>query len=381
MSFEYYIQSGGKKLRCGYTTGTCAALAAAGATQFLLSKRIPDVLSIMTPKGIRVTVEPKFCRMEGDYACCAIEKDGGDDADVTNGAWIEACVCLTDDHGIQIEGGPGVGRVTRAGLDQPVGQAAINSVPRRMIQDAVQQICRSWGFEGGVRVVVRVPDGEKLAPKTFNPHLGIEGGISILGTSGIVEPMSTQALVDTIAISLRQARAQGAKRIVLTPGNYGEAFLTQTGMDQMGIPIIKCSNFIGDALDEIAVLEFEEVLLVGHAGKLVKLAGGIMNTHSRWADCRSELFCAHAAICGASQQICSQVMDAVTVDECIAVLDKVGLRQMVLESLLQEIERHLYRRAAGAYRIGAVLFTNQFGFLGQTKEAAKILAQWEAIKK
>lgn len=380
MAFEHYIQSGGQRLRCGYTTGTCAALAAAGAAQLLLSGKAPAALSLMTPKGLRVTVEPEYCRLVGEIAFCAVRKDGGDDADATDGAQIEARVTRTQQPGIVIDGGPGVGRVTQPGLDQPVGAAAINRVPRQMIEQEVLSVCRANGCEGGLHVEICVPGGEELAKKTFNPQLGIQGGVSILGTSGIVEPMSTQALIDTVALALRQAQAQGSRRVVLTPGNYGEAFLQEGGVELGQVPVVKCSNFIGDALDEAAVLGFQDVLLVGHAGKLIKLAGGIMNTHSRWADCRTELFCAHAAICGASRQVCSELMQAATVDRCIELLDAAQLRGPVLDSLLQAVEDHLLRRAAGAYRVGAVLFTNQYGLLGQTSTAQAIRNDWKETK-
>ncbi|MFR1785319.1 MAG: cobalt-precorrin-5B (C(1))-methyltransferase CbiD [Ruthenibacterium lactatiformans] len=372
MPFEHYIQSGGKRLRCGYTTGTCAALAAAGAARLLLGGRAPESVTLTTPGGLPVTAAPRYCRMAGETACCAVEKDGGDDIDATHGALIEARVERAAQPGVVIDGGPGVGRVTKPGLDQPVGAAAINRVPRRMIEQAVRAVCDALNWDGGLRVTICVPEGAALAKKTFNPQLGIEGGISILGTSGIVEPMSMQALIDTVALSLRQARAQGAARVLLTPGNYGVDFLREQGLDAAGAPVVKCSNFIGDALDEAAALGFADVLLVGHIGKLAKLAGGVMNTHSRYADCRTELLCAHAAVCGASQKTCAALLDAATTDACIALLDEAGLRAPVLDSLLRAVERHLVRRAAGAYRRwSAVLFSNEYGLLGRTASAAE----------
>ena len=256
MPFEHYIQSGGKRLRCGYTTGTCAALAAAGAARLLLGGRAPESVTLTTPGGLPVTAAPRYCRMAGETACCAVEKDGGDDIDATHGALIEARVERAAQPGVVIDGGPGVGRVTKPGLDQPVGAAAINRVPRRMIEQAVRAVCDALNWDGGLRVTICVPEGAALAKKTFNPQLGIEGGISILGTSGIVEPMSMQALIDTVALSLRQARAQGAARVLLTPGNYGVDFLREQGLDAAGAPVVKCSNFIGDALDEAAALGF-----------------------------------------------------------------------------------------------------------------------------
>ncbi len=377
MAFEHYINSGGKRLRCGYTTGTCAALAAAGATELLLTGRAPEQVHLMTPKGILVEEETQGCQMEGAGAVCGIRKDAGDDIDATAGLVIFARVERVTAAEITIEGGEGVGRVTKPGLDQPVGAAAINRVPREMIAQEVEAVCAAHRYRGGIQVTIFVPNGEQVAKKTFNPNLGVEGGISILGTSGIVEPMSMQALVDTISIELRQAAALKAKGVILTPGNYGMDFLQEQGMDRLDIPIVKCSNFIGEALDEGGAQEFSEILLVGHVGKLVKIAGGIMNTHSRWADCRTELFCAYGAICGAEQTVCCKLMGAATADQCITILKEAGLWERVLDKLLEAIQRHLDRRAAGRFQVGAVLFSNQFGTLGHTQGAKEILKAWK----
>lgn len=377
MAFEHYIYSGGKKLRCGFTTGTCAALASSGAAQKLLTGRWPETVALTTPKGLRVEVPLEGCRMEENTALCGVRKDAGDDIDRTAGALICAAVTLTDGGKIEIDGGIGVGRVTKPGLDQPLGAAAINHVPRQMIAQALEEVRRAAGEHCGFRVVISVPEGEAIASKTFNPVLGIVGGISILGTSGIVEPMSMQALIDTIALELRSYRAQGCRRVILTPGNYGMDFLQDQGLDKLGIPIVKCSNFIGDALDEVLAQGYEGALLVGHVGKLAKLAGGIMNTHSRFADCRTELFCAHAAVCGAGQEVCRRLMEAATSEACLDILEECSLRQPVMDSLIRAVEQHLLRRSEGAYRVGAILFSTQYGILGMTPEAQEILKQWK----
>lgn len=377
MAFEHYIRSGQKQLRCGYTTGTCAALAAAGAAWLLLRGKCPETLNLMTPKGLPVTVQPARCNGSDTLAECAVRKDAGDDADVTDGMEVVATVQRIPGEAIQIDGGTGVGRVTKPGLDQPVGNAAINRVPRLMIEQQVRAVCDECGYDGGLSVVISIPDGERLAKRTFNPMLGVKGGLSILGTSGIVEPMSEQAIVDTIAVEQRQAAAAGAKQLILTPGNYGMDFLRAQGWLSREVPVVKCSNFIGDALDIAVTQQFETVLLVGHIGKLVKLAGGVMNTHSLYADCRTELFCAYAAVCGGSQSLCQSLLSAATTDACIALLDEQQLREPVMSAILEAIQTHLDRRVAGAYRVGALLFSNQYGMLGQTKAAKEILRQWE----
>lgn len=378
---EHYIETGGKRLRCGYTTGTCAALAAAAAAQMLFSGSAPKKVGLMTPKGIPVEVSPVHCVLEQDAARCAVVKDAGDDIDATAGAEIFAEVKRRKEPGILIQGGKGVGRVTKPGLDQPVGEAAINRVPRQMIQAAVEQVMEDLGESGGLEITISVPEGEDIAKKTFNPQLGIEGGISIIGTSGIVEPMSLQALLDTKKIELRQAVARDPKRIIFTPGNYGQAFLREhLAGEAADVPVVVCSNFIGELLDTASAAGLGQVLLVGHMGKLVKLAGGIMNTHSRYADCRTELFCAHAAVCGGTGELCQALMAAPTSDACVELLREAGLWEAVCHSLLAAIQRQLDRRTGADCQAGAVLFSNVYGLLGMTEKGAEILKDWKEKK-
>ena len=375
--FEHYIRSGRRLLRCGYTTGTCAALGAAGAARLLLTGRAPESVGLRTPKGIVVEVAPRFCRATADGAECAIVKDGGDDADATTGLPVIAAVTLCPDapRTVTIDGGAGVGRVTKPGLDQPVGAAAINHVPRQMITEALLREADAVGYGGGFAVVISIDGGAEAARRTFNPHIGVDGGLSVLGTSGIVEPMSQQALLDTLQLEIHQA-ALKSKRLILAPGNYGLDYLASHLPELREIPIVKISNFVGEALDMAAAEQFGELLLVGHVGKLVKLAGGIMNTHSRQADCRTELFCAHAAICGADAATCRALLDAATTDACLDILAEAGLKAPVMASLLDAVQAHLDRRAAGAFEVGAVLFSNQAGPLGQTKTADALLKKW-----
>ena len=375
--FEHYVRSGQKLLRCGYTTGTCAALAATGAARLLLTGTVPESISLQTPKGIVVEVAPLFCRRTAAGAECAIEKDGGDDVDVTTGLPVIAAVELRQDPAITLQGGKGVGRVTKPGLDQPVGEAAINHVPRQMIESALRAEAEAAGYPGGFGVTISIQGGEEVARRTFNPHIGVEGGLSVLGTSGIVEPMSQQAILDTIQLEMDQAALANPRQLILAPGNYGLDYLRDAYPEFAGIPVVKISNFIGDTLDMAATAGFKEVLLVGHVGKLCKLAGGIMNTHSHTADCRTELFCAHAALCGADRALCARLMDAATTDACLDLLDQAQLRVPVLESLLAAIQLHLDRRAAGTFRVGAVLFSNQHGPLGTTQTAKELLEQWK----
>lgn len=380
MAFEEYIHQGGQKLRLGYTTGSCAALAAKAAALTLLSGEPAEISVLTTPRGLEVNVPVEEVAQGPGWASCAVRKDAGDDPDVTDGVLVYARVEKTDDSGLTIEGGEGVGRVTRPGLDQPVGEAAINRVPREMIAREVEAVCRQWGYSGGLRVTVSIPAGEALAAQTFNPRLGIEGGLSVLGTSGIVSPMSESALLGTIRAEMAMQAAEGAKKLILTPGNYGEAFISSYP-DLPRWPYVKCSNFIGDALDMAREFGFETLLLVGHAGKLVKLAGGVMNTHSRVADCRLELVALHAALAGADRRQVQEVLAAVSVEEAVDRLTTAGLWAATLEGLLGEIQRHLEFRAAGAFEIGAVLFTNRHGFLGATRKAEAIIKEDNSNRK
>ena len=377
MTFEHYRRSGTKMLRCGYTTGTCAALAAAAACRMLLTGKVPETESLMTAKGIPVEVAIEHFGFDEHGAWAAVPKDAGDDVDVTDGMLIRADVCLAMQPGIHIDGGKGVGRVTKPGLDQPVGNAAINSGPRKMISDAVLKVFDALDREDiSVNITISVPEGEEAAKKTFNPNLGIEGGISILGTTGIVEPMSEQALVDTIEVELNQI-ALASKELIITPGNYGSSYIQEHDLESLHIPVLKFSNFLGETMDMISATEINTVLLVAHVGNLSKVAAGIMNTHSKYADGRNEIFCAHAAICGAGTSLCQELMEAATTDACIELLDKAGLKDKTIHSILQAVQKKLEHRAAGNYRVGALMFSNVYGLLGKTDIAEEILKEWE----
>ena len=282
---EQCIEKDGKKLRLGYTTGSCAAAAAKAAAWMLLTGSRKETITLDTPKGIRLELAVKEITMERGSVSCAIEKDSGDDPDVTKGTLIFATVTYADTSGVTIDGGFGIGRVTKRGLDQPVGNAAINSVPRQMIRENVEEVMTLADYHGGLSVVISAPEGEMLAKKTFNPRLGIVGGISILGTTGIVEPMSEKALVDTIRVELNQRKVGGAEYVLLTPGNYGSDFIhNELGLDLK--VAVQVSNFIGEALDICKELGFKGAMLIGHVGKLVKIAGGMMKTPSKYGDCR-----------------------------------------------------------------------------------------------
>lgn len=369
---EEYLIKDGKKLRLGYTTGSCAAAAAKAAAWMLLTGQRKEQIQIRTPKGITLDLQVCDIRMEPERVSCATEKDSGDDPDVTKGMHITATVSRRREPGVLIDGGKGVGRVTKPGLDQPVGNAAINSVPRQMIRENVDEVCRAADYHGGLDVVISAPGGEEIARKTFNPRLGIEGGISILGTSGIVEPMSEEALVGSIQVEIRQKVASGARYLLVTPGNYGETFLRE----HMTLPFsesVKCSNFVGQTIDMAQQLGVKGILFVAHIGKFVKVAAGIMNTHSRWADGRGEILAANALRAGISREAALEILEAATTEEALSVVVREGLLDAVMEQLTTRIHDHLNRRAGANCLLGAVLYSNQWGYLGQTESAEELI--------
>lgn len=369
---EEYLIKDGKKLRLGYTTGSCAAAAAKAAAWMLLTGQRKERIQLQTPKGITLDLQVCDIRMEPERVSCATEKDSGDDPDVTKGMHITATVSRRREPGVLIDGGKGVGRVTKPGLDQPVGNAAINSVPRQMIRENVDEVCRAADYHGGLDVVISAPGGEEIARKTFNPRLGIEGGISILGTSGIVEPMSEEALVGSIQVEIRQKVASGARYLLVTPGNYGETFLRE----HMTLPFsesVKCSNFVGQTIDMAQQMGVKGILFVAHIGKFVKVAAGIMNTHSRWADGRGEILAANALRAGISREAALEILEAATTEEALSVVVREGLLDAVMEQLTTRIHDHLNRRAGANCLLGAVLYSNQWGYLGQTESAEELI--------
>ena len=368
---EHYIEKDGKRLRLGYTTGSCAAAAAKAAAWMLLTGSRKETITLDTPKGIRLELAVKEITMGSGSVSCAIEKDSGDDPDVTKGTLIFATVTYAGAPGVTIDGGFGIGRVTKRGLDQPVGNAAINSVPRQMIRENVEEVMTLADYHGGLSVVISAPEGEMLAKKTFNPRLGIVGGISILGTTGIVEPMSEKALVDTIRVELNQRKVAGAEYVLLTPGNYGSDFIhNELGLD-MKIAV-QVSNFIGDALDICKELGFKGALLIGHVGKLVKIAGGMMNTHSKYGDCRMEILAAHAGAAGVPAEMLAEILECVACDDVLRILQDTPYYEKTLSRVTNRVAFHLQRRGDEMVT-GALLFSKEYGILGKSGNADELL--------
>lgn len=369
-----YVTFQHKKLRCGYTTGSCAAGAAKAATKMLLTGTEVEEIALQTPKGILLHLAVEDISMEADSVTCAIRKDGGDDIDATDGILVYATVRRSGEPGVSVDGGKGVGRVTKPGLDQPIGNAAINSTPRRMIAENVQEICEEYHYGDGISVEISVPDGEKVAQKTFNPRLGIVGGISILGTSGIVMPMSETALLDSMRAEMKMLRANGGEYLVITPGNYGEAF----SREMPGLDLtyeMKCSNFVGATIDMAEELGVKGILFISHIGKFIKVSGGIMNTHSHEADCRAELMAAAAVRAGADLEPVRRILETTTTEDALSVLAEYGkeLYDRTMAEVCRKIEFYLDARSRGKMELGAVIFSSTRGKLGETSRVPDLI--------
>ena len=411
MELNEYIEKGGQKLRLGYTTGSCAAAAAKAAALMLLTGQRVLQVQLKTPKGLDLILEIEdICFWNEKNAVsnscphavsCAVRKDSGDDPDITNHALIYAKAARSDIPGIRIDGGEGVGRVTKPGLDQPVGNAAINSTPRRMIREAVLQVMESslpevnhpktdsldfasdqnrdpaQSIPRGLDITISVPQGRELAAKTFNPKLGIEGGISILGTSGIVEPMSDQALLDTIRVEIRVRKEEGLTILPAAPGNYGKNFF----LEKYGFSLdtsVTASNFIYDTVKMAADAGFTKMLFVGHIGKLVKVAGGIRNTHSQYGDHRMEILTeiAESFIDRNSSDyigLRSALADCVMTDEAIRILKEYDIAEEVLSEMTRRIQAVMQEWAQGKMQVQVVVFSNVHGELGRTEKALEYM--------
>ena len=431
---DTFVYKDHKKLRCGYTTGTCAALAAQGAVRFLLTGSWKETEEIMTPKGILVAVSLEKKSSGDGWAECAVRKDAGDDYDVTNGILVYARAEFVKDKNfyqkvqmshlessesgaagekenpglrledgsqqekekpdqqnaessetlIEIDGGIGIGRVTKPGLDQPVGAAAINSVPRKMIRDGVYALLEEAGEFLPVSITISVPAGVEAAKKTFNPVLGIEGGISVLGTSGIVEPMSEEALVETIRTHLNVLRAEGRKWVIAVPGNMGAGFLkgylteqnkTSVGsMEAFMNSLVTMSNFVGRTIDITAELGFSGIMIAGHMGKLVKIGNGIMNTHSREADGRMDTMLSCALSAGTEDlELLRKIQGSNTTDEVMDHLKQAGILDDTIKVFLKRAAWHLAHRSRAEVKTGMIVFGTKGEYLGETEDADMIL--------
>ncbi|KFD24030.1 cobalt-precorrin-5B (C(1))-methyltransferase CbiD [Yokenella regensburgei] len=329
--FDAPVWHNGKALRKGYTTGSCATAAAKVAALMVLRQHVIRQISIVTPSGVTLCLNVESPHIEGEQAVAAIRKDGGDDVDATHGMLIFARVTLNSSGAIVLSGGEGVGTVTRKGVGLPVGSAAINRTPRQTIEAAVREVI---GPARGAEVHIFAPEGEARAQKTYNARLGILGGISIIGTTGIVTPMSEESWKRSLSLELEIKRAAGLERVVLVPGNHGERFVReQLAID--GDIVVTMSNFVGYMIEEAVRLGFQHIVLVGHPGKLIKIAAGVFHTHSHIADARMETLVAHLALQGAPRALLTLINECDTTEAAMEHIEAFGF---------QHIYSHLAKR-------------------------------------
>lgn len=368
---EEYVYIDGKKYKRGYTTGSCATGAAKAATYMILTKETLETVNIDTPKGIPLNLNVENVDINNVFAQCSIQKDGGDDIDATHKMHIYAKAELIDSNEIIIDGGIGIGRVTKKGLGIEIGKAAINKTPISMIQSEVRKVI---GDSKGVKITIFAPEGETIAKKTFNPRLGIVGGISIIGTTGIVEPMSDEGWKKSLSIELEMKKAQGMDKIILVPGNHGEMFIKESlGIDSKYI--VRTSNFIGYMLKEAQRIGFKKILMAGHLGKYVKIAGGIFNTHSKVADARNEILIANLALMNAPFELINKVNECLTTEEFIEILedDKYKKYKEIYNILCEKCKKRIdIYMNDDEIDIEVMIFSMEKKLLGESKKAGDL---------
>ncbi len=321
MNEDLYIIQDGKKLRLGYTTGSCAVATTKAACIALRENKTVEQVEVFTPAGIVLNLDVMEAYRDAKKATCSIIKDGGDDPDATDGLEIRSTVTIREDHKLIIDGGEGIGRIMRKGFFGNIGDAAINPVPRRILQETLE-----FYSETGLETVISVPEGREVAKKTFNKHLGIEGGISILGTKGIVYPMSEEAYVKTFILEMDIYLEQGHRKFILTPGNYGEKIAKERNFDW---PVIQVTNFLGEALRYLESKGVEEITVIGHIGNLAKTSIGIFNTHSKVADTRMEAFVYHLFYMEAPRELILEVDQLISAEEALKYCKKNGYGEIV----------------------------------------------------
>ena len=368
------ITKGQQQLRCGYTTGTCAAAAAKAAAVALLTGEIYRDVAICLPGGENILLETETLEHQKNCVKCGVIKDAGDDPDITNGLMICAAVEKNTSGEICIDGGEGVGRVTQPGLDQPVGAAAINSVPRKMIQEAVEAVCRQYHYTEGLMVTISIPNGEALACKTFNERLGVVGGLSILGTTGIVRPMSEEAVRESLRLELSMCRAEYGAACALVTGYSGETYLKQTYPNCGGI--VLCSNYLGYLLDCAEEMQFTHLLLAGRIGKLIKPAANIMYLHSHTAGGQREILCTHAALAGASRAQVQELYDCPTTKLAQQLLEQFQLSDCVWSSIAAAALENCIWRTHRQITTGLILLDESDHVLAEAGAIPEILQVW-----
>ncbi|AHJ12816.1 MULTISPECIES: cobalt-precorrin-5B (C(1))-methyltransferase CbiD [Sulfurospirillum] len=360
---QKYVIHEGKKLRYGFTTGSSAAAATKAACMLLMNAPLKKTVAITLPTNEILHIPIYTAKKEKELAIVTVIKDGGDDADVTSGLEIGARVSFSEERGIHIKGGEGVGVATKKGLPIGVGEPAINPVPQVMIKQSVIEVIDI--LKQGIEVEIFVPKGEEIAKRTLNYKLGIHGGISILGSTGIVKPMSEEAYKDSLSIELKAMyQQQDTDTFVFTFGNYGRKFATNNlGLVDENIIII--SNFVGFMLEKACEFGIKKILFVGNIGKIVKVAGGIFHTHSRVSDARLEIMAANAIKAGEKLDVIQKILKANTTEEAVEMLNRKDTFDIMAQEIREKCETHV-RRSGYELEVAALIYSSEQGELART---------------
>ena len=360
-----YVYFKGKKLRYGYTTGSSATAATKAALMYLLDDSKHDIpeVTIKLPSGNPLTISVNSLEKKENSMLASVIKDGGDDPDVTHGLEIYSKVSLRNDSKINIFGGIGVGKVTKKGLPVAPGNSAINPVPLKMIRETVEEMLPE-GF--GADVEIFVPKGEETAKKTLNAKLGIIGGISILGTTGIVKPMSEESWKASLAIELKMALENaGNGEAIFLFGNRGKQYLSDNFDDNTSQAIV-ISNFVGYMFDRACEFEAKKIYFIGELGKFVKVAGGIFHTHSRVSDAKMEILTANALLVGESTENMKKIMASNTTEEATKYIEKTEVYNLLAEKAKQKCEEYC-RRNGWELEVETLIISAEKEVLGNSR--------------
>ena len=357
----------------GFTTGSAAAAAATAAVRFMLGRSCSSI-TLNLPGDREIVIPVTGCRRTDEGAEGWVTKDAGDDPDVTHGAVIAAEVKISEESGVTILGGDGVGVVTKPGLLVPPGRAAINPGPMALIR---KSLSNELPQGMGAKVTISIPGGEELAKRTYNPRLGIIGGLSILGTTGIVSPMSTDAIVGTIKSELSVLRAAGASIVCLVPGNYGRRMAMLLDIPE-GM-IVNISNFVGESLSMVGSLGFEKLILVGQIGKFAKLSAGSLDTHSAKSDGRLEAIAAYSALHGAASEDVREILSGSIADEVAARISKTEWGIAALCEIASRIVKIALSGAGGISECACLTFSLPDRELARTENLNRLIGEIKAV--
>ncbi|HBF3051822.1 cobalt-precorrin-5B (C(1))-methyltransferase [Clostridioides difficile] len=396
---EEYVYIDGKKYRRGYTTGSCATGASKAAVYMLITKNRINTINIDTPKGIPLLLKVDNINISDTFVECSIKKDGGDDIDATHtmDIYARAEIVAKNDKNkgyltlkdidslstnsecksefykfIRVYGGTGIGVVTKKGLSVDVGKPAINPTPLKMINHEIRKLIGDnfesiLGNDKVLKITIFAPQGETVAKKTFNPRLGIVGGISIIGTTGIVEPMSDDGWKKSLSIELQMKKEQGLDKIILVPGNHGEQFIRE----KLNLDIkyvVKVSNFIGYMIKEAQRIGYKKILMAGHIGKFIKVSAGIFNTHSKVADARSEILVANLALMGARYEFLNKINQCVTTEEAVELINNSEYREVynILSNKCRERVKQYLNEDSDDIDVEVIIFSMDKSLLGKS---------------